>query len=347
MVYLHYPCAMTLLFAFALLSILVSFVCSVLEASLLSLTPSYIAGLKDERPALHKRLAALKDAIDQPLAAILTLNTIAHTIGAAGVGAQVTKLYGDTYLGIASAVMTLLILVLSEIVPKSLGARYWRQLSPILPPILNTMIVLLKPFIWLSDILLRLLGDHSHTADFRGEIKAMATLGEEMGQLDKDEQRAIANIIDLHEIRVKDIMVPRTVCTILSPNESIQTAKAFSRKQPFSRFPVLGNDHEPLGILLRQDLFLDEKDPGRSIRTLLKPAHVVLDQMNAEQAMSLLLRERQQMLLVYDEYGSWQGLFTMEDILETILGHPILDETDTITNMRRFARRRWRYLKRA
>ncbi|ASP39604.1 hemolysin [Bacterioplanes sanyensis] len=338
---------MTLLIVFALLSIVVSFICSVLEASLLSLTPSYIAGLKESRPTLHLRLARLKDALDQPLAAILTLNTIAHTIGAAGVGAQVTKLYGDAYLGAASAVMTLLILVLSEIVPKSLGARYWRQLSPMLPPVLNTMILLLKPFIWLSDILLRLLGSHDHAADLRSEIKAMATLGNELGQLDKDEERAIANILDLHEIRVKDIMVPRTVCTIMSPNDTIENAKRFSRKQPFSRFPVLDNEQEPVGILLRQELYFEEKDPERSIRSLLKPAHVVLDQMNAEQAMGLLLRERQQMLLVYDEYGAWQGLITMEDILETILGHPILDETDTITNMRRFARRRWQYLNRS
>jgi CBS domain containing-hemolysin-like protein len=338
---------MTLLIFFALLSISVSFVCSVLEASLLSLTPSYIASLKEERPNLHVRLSRLKEALDQPLAAILTLNTIAHTMGAAGVGAQVTKLYGDAYLGAASAIMTLLVLVLSEIVPKSLGARYWRRLAPMLPGVLNTMIWLLKPFIWLSDQLLKLLGSHEPHSDLRSEIKSMASMGHELGQLDRDEQRAIVNILDLHDIRVRDIMVPRTVCTTLAPGASIEETRNYSRKQPFSRFPVLDDDNAPVGILLRQDLYDLERDPQRSIRPLLKQAHVILDQMNAEQAMGLLLRERQQMLLVYDEYGSWQGLITMEDILETILGQPILDETDTITNMRRFARRRWQYLNRS
>ena len=138
---------MALLIAFAALSILVSFICSILEAALLSITPSYVANQKLSRPKLYERLKALKDKIDQPLAAILTLNTVAHTVGATGVGAQVTIIFGDGYLGAASAIMTLLILVLSEILPKTIGARYWRVIAPLLPTFLGAMIFVLKPFI--------------------------------------------------------------------------------------------------------------------------------------------------------------------------------------------------------
>mgnify|MGYP006171519193 CR=1 FL=1 len=153
---------MSLLIAFAVLSIAVSFICSILEAALLSITPSYIAQQKLTRPKLYEKLKALKEKIDQPLAAILTLNTVAHTVGATGVGAQVTVVFGDGYLGIASAIMTVLILILSEILPKTIGARYWPALTPVLPGILNGMIFILKPFIWLSDQIMKLFGGGHH-----------------------------------------------------------------------------------------------------------------------------------------------------------------------------------------
>lgn len=217
---------MTLLIAFAVLSILVSFICSILEAALLSLTPSYIAQQKVEKPLLYERLKELKDKIDQPLAAILTLNTVAHTVGATGVGAQVAIVFGDGYLGIASAVMTLLILVLSEILPKTIGARYWRTLAPILPGLLRAMILLLKPFIVMSDLIMRLFGGKEPEHDIRQEIKALTLLGREVGKLDEDEHRVISNILDLHEIRLRDIMTPRIVCESAAPDESIAAFKA-------------------------------------------------------------------------------------------------------------------------
>src|SRR5690606_3492716 len=149
---------MILLIAFAVLSILVSFLCSIYEAALLTVTPSYIAQQKESKPKLYKQLSRLKDKIDQPLAAILTLNTVAHTVGAVGVGAQVTIVFGSGYLGIASVTMTLLILMLSEIPPKIIGAKYWRSIAPSMPPVLNTLIWLLRPFIWISDQMTKLIG---------------------------------------------------------------------------------------------------------------------------------------------------------------------------------------------
>ena len=332
---------MSLLIAFAVLSIAVSFICSILEAALLSITPSYIAQQKLSRPKLYDQLKVLKDKIDQPQAASLTLNTVAHTVGATGVGAQVTIVFGDGYLGIASAVMTVLILILSEIMPKTIGARYWPQLAPILPFVLNSMITLLKPFIWLSDQIMKLFGGGQHEHDLRQEIKALTVLGRELNKLDEDEQRVIANILDLHDIKVRDIMTPRTVCETASPEESLDAFAERVKVGQFSRYPVLDKDEAPLGIAFRYDM-LDITDQ-QTVADIMKPVKVISDKMSAEQLMTQLMHERQHMCLVYDEYGSWLGLVTMEDVIETIIGQPIMDETDDIPNMRRFAKRRWEH----
>lgn len=332
---------MSLLIAFVVLSITVSFICSILEAALLSITPSYIAQQKLTQPKLYEKLKVLKDKIDQPLAAILTLNTVAHTVGATGVGAQVTVLFGDGYLGIASAVMTFLILVLSEILPKTIGARYWPALAPILPMMLNGMIFILKPFIWLSDQIMKLFGGGHHEHDLRQEIKALTILGRELNKLDEDEQRVIANILDLHDIKVRDIMTPRTVCETAKPDEPLENLLERVKKDQFSRYPVLDNDEAPLGIVFRYDM-LDIAD-GMTAADLMKPVKVISDKISVEQLMSQLMREQQHMSLVYDEYGSWLGLVTMEDVIEAIIGQPIMDETDDIPNMRRFAKRRWEH----
>lgn len=330
---------MGLLIAFVVISIAVSFVCSILEAALLSLTPSYIAQQKLTRPKLYDKLKALKDRIDQPLAAILTLNTVAHTVGATGVGAQVTLIYGDGYLGIASAIMTILILVLSEILPKTIGAKYWPQFTPILPATLNGMIFILKPFIWMSDHIIKLLGGEHHDHDLRQEIKALTVLGRELNKLDEDEQRVIANILDLHEVKVKDIMTPRMVCESAKPDESLGSFTTRVKKDQFSRYPVLDDDEAPLGIVFRYDLL--DVDENAVVADIMKPAKVITETLNVEQLMSQLMREQQHMALVYDEYGSWLGLITMEDIIEAIIGQAIMDETDDVPNMRRLAKRRW------
>ncbi|MDX1677055.1 CNNM domain-containing protein [Arsukibacterium sp.] len=332
---------MSLLIAFAVLSIAVSFICSILEAALLSVTPSYIAQQKLQNPKLYDRLKALKEKIDQPLAAILTLNTVAHTVGATGVGAQVTLVFGDGYLGIASAIMTLLILILSEIIPKTIGARYWPALAPILPFTLNTMITVLRPFIWMSDQIMKLFGGSNHEHDLRQEIKALTVLGREMNKLDEDEQRVIANILDLHDIKVRDIMTPRTVCESATPDEPLEQFAERVRIGQFSRYPVLDKDESPLGIVFRYDM-LNITDQ-QVVADLMKPVKVISDKMSAEHLMTQLMHERQHMCLVYDEYGTWLGLVTMEDVIETIIGQPIMDETDDIPNMRRFAKRRWEH----
>lgn len=330
---------MFLLIVFAVLAVGVSFICSILEAALLSITPSYIAQLKEDKPELHKKLKKLKQNIDQPLAAILTLNTISHTAGAAGVGAQVGIVFGDGYLGLASAVMTLLILVLSEIIPKTIGAKFWRGLAPVLAPTLIFMIFILRPFIWLSDQITRRIGSTEPDIDVRSEIKAMATMGLEQEALDKDEHRVIWNILDLHDIRVKDVMTPRTVCETIAPEMTVAEFAEKARELPFSRFPIIDADEEPLGLLFRSDALDAERH--QTVVELGRPVEIVTETVSIENLMAYLLKERQHLCLVYDEHGSWLGLITLEDIIETILGTPIMDETDNVSSLRRYARQRW------
>lgn len=330
---------MTLLILFAFLAIGISFACSILEAAILSVTPSYIAQLKQSKPKTHQQLGQLKDAIDRPLAAILTLNTIAHTAGAAGVGAQVGVVFGDGYLGVASAVMTLLILVLSEIIPKTIGAKFWRPIAPLLPPVLNAMIWALKPFIWLSDQITRRIGGNEPDIDVRSEIKAMATIGHEQHALDDDERRVILNILDLHEKRVREAMTPRTVCESIHPDTPITDVSNTIRQLPFTRYPVIDDNEEPLGVIFRSDV-LDAK-PEAPLQSIIREVEIVSETVSLEVVMTHLLKKRQHMALVYDEHGSWLGLITLEDIIETILGTPIMDETDNIPSLRRYARQRW------
>ncbi|MFG6175894.1 CNNM domain-containing protein [Halomonas sp. THAF12] len=330
---------MILLAAFAILSIGVSFLCSLLEASLLSMTPSYVAQLRETRPELHARLARLKQDIDRPLAAILTLNTIAHTVGATGVGAQVTVVFGEAWLGIASAVMTLLILFVSEIIPKTIGATYWRQLAPSMVVVLRAMIWSMKPLIWLSEAITRRIGKHGQDTDMRGEIKALAQIGLEEEALDADEVRVITNIINLHDIPVKDVMTPRTVSVTVKPQITVGEFDEAFGTTPFTRFPVMDGGEQALGYVHKADTYHAEE--GTELKTLMHPVQTVLVDDSVEHVFAMMVRDRQHLCVVYDDLGTWVGLMTLEDVIEAILGQDIVDETDNVANLRKYARQRW------
>ncbi|MEQ8861143.1 MAG: CNNM domain-containing protein [Pseudomonadales bacterium] len=329
---------MSLLIAFAALSIGLSFLCSILEAALLSVTPSYIASLKAQAPRLSERLRALKDGIDDPLAAILTLNTIAHTGGATGVGAEVAVLFGEVWLGAASAAMTLAILIFSEIIPKTIGAKYWRALAPYLPGALGVLMSLLKPFVWLSRLLTRRIGT-ADEVDVRGEIAALAEIGLDQHALDDDEHRIIKNTLRLHQIKVSAVMTPRAVCKYLRPATTMGEFKEHFRSLPFSRFPIIDEQGDPLGYVHKSDLLGVADDT--LVRECARKATTVKSTTNIDYLFGEMLRERQHMVLVYDDLGTWMGLVTMEDILESIIGRDIMDETDNVSNLRRYAKQRW------
>lgn len=330
---------MLLLASFAILSIAVSALCSLLEAPLLSLTPSYIAQLRATNPTLHHKLAELKNNIDRPLAAILTLNTIAHTVGATGVGAQVTVLYGEVYMGIASAVMTLLILIAAEIVPKTIAATYWRQLCPMLPPVLTVMVWMLLPFIWFSELITRRLSKASDDVDMRGEIKALAEIGLEQKALDSDEARVITNILNLHDIKARDVMTPRTVSVTVNPKMTVTEFDQLLSQSPFTRFPVMDGGEQAQGYIHKADTYHAEDDV--LIKSLMHPIESINADANVEQVFSMMLHNRHHMCVVYDDHSTWVGVLTMEDILETILGQDIVDETDNVSNLRKYAKQRW------
>ena len=338
---------MTLLIFYLMLAIGVSFFCSIAEAVLLSVRPSYIAMLEHKGKASAKTLRALRDNLDRPLAAILTANTIAHTVGAAGVGAQASFIFGSAYLGITSAILTLLILVFSEIIPKTLGATYWQQLAPTMGALISGLTKILFPFVWLSEKLTRLLSTQGVSAYTfsRDEMTAMAKIGKEEGLLDVKEHKIVTNLMKLHRLSVRDIMTPRPVIFSASQDMSVQDFfEAFSQA-PFSRIPVYEKDSDDIqGYVLRTELLLAQaKDEfNRTLSEFVREFPVVPDTLKASDLYDRLMHEKSHIAIVVDEYGTVQGLVTQEDIVETLIGLEITDEFDKVEDMQALAHQRWR-----
>jgi CBS domain containing-hemolysin-like protein len=336
---------MTMLIIYVLVALGFSFLCSVAEAVLLSVTTPYVVLLEKEGRAAGRLLREFKAEIGKPLAAILTLNTIAHTVGAAGAGAQAAVVFGNAWLGVASAVLTLLILIFSEIIPKTLGAHHWRRLAPATAHGLRVLIWLLYPFVLLSEVLTRGMTDGPKLTGFsRSEFDVMADLSAEEGQLAAQESEILKNLLRLRKTSVQHAMTPRTV--IFSLPESITVRNYFEQHgdKPFSRIPVYDEDHDNVtGFVLRGDLLLAQSK-GESDETLSRYRRELqaLPETNSlSMAFNEVLRTRAHMVLIVDEYGDVQGLLTLEDILETLLGLEIIDESDEIPDMQNLARNLW------
>ncbi len=332
---------MLLLCFYAALAIVISFICSVSEASLLSMTPSYIAQLEEKNPRWYKRVSKLKRNMDTPLAAILTLNTIANTVGAAGIGAQVTKLYGSAYLGIASGMMTIAILVLSEIMPKTIGSKYWRSLIPTVCVIVETMVVILKPVLYISNFIMGLFGK-SEDSDVKDEIKALAKIGRDQNLLDDTKFRIINNIIKLQEVSVGDVMTPRTVVHKVKPGMTIGEFDNFLCSTPFSRFPIIDeNETTFLGYIHKSSSYKAKNDMDK-VEQYARPMRSFSDEAHLEDVLNSMLEDHSHMALVIDAFENWVGIITLEDIIETILGKEIVDETDQVADMRLYAKLKWK-----
>lgn len=337
---------MTLLFVYLFLALGVSFLCSILEAVLLSVNQSYIAVLENQGRRSAKLLRKLKDDIDRPLSAILSLNTIAHTVGAAGVGAQAQIVFGYSYVGITSAILTLLILFLSEIIPKTLGATYWKVLAPSTARMLRWMIWFLYPFVVLSMTITRLLSDEKERPTFsREEFSAMADRGVEEGIFEKEESDILKNLVRFNSLRIKDIMTPRVV--VVSFHEDTTVAEVFERYEElrFSRLPVYGEKEDDItGYILKNDLLIQlAQDQSSSTLKELKRDILILPELISLQSLFEQLLENQEHIAVaVDEYGGFSGIVTMEDVVETLLGMEIVDEVDAIEDMQKQARENWR-----
>ena len=335
---------MTLLLIFLLGAMAVSFLCSLLESVLMSTPISYISMKEDEGDRDAIRFAKLKDNPDRPLTAILALNTIANTIGAAGVGQQATLVFGSQWFGLVSALMTLLILIFSEIVPKTIGSYHWKNLLW-LSRIMNALVFILYPLVWLVEKIRRpLAGDEPDTGISREEVSAMANIGEEEGVIDNSENKVIQNIIKLDDIKAYDVMTPRVVAAIAPES---MTLKQFYKQEELShnsRIPVYADSPEFItGYIMRYDVLenLAEDKFDTRLRSIKRKIAAFHEETSVSDIWESLLKTKDQIALIIDDYGCFQGIITLEDIIETILGMEIIDENDTITDMQQYAKERW------
>jgi len=337
---------MAILITYVLIALVFSFLCSIAEAVLLSVTAAYVALLEKQQKPSGALLRQLKSNINRPLAAILTLNTIAHTIGAAGVGAQVTIVFGTIYLGVASAILTLLILFLSEIIPKTLGANHWRVLAPATAYGLKFLIALLYPIVKLTEKMTRsLTGGHTISGFNRQELTVMAELSAQEGQLAERELDVLRNLFLLRKIQVKDAMTPRTV--VFSLPCKLLVADYFHNHEQvrFSRIPVYSDDPDRVeGFVLRGDLLLAQASgrANESLASFMREISILPKSLTLAEAFNEVLRVRAHIVQVVDEFGSPVGILTLEDIIETLLGLEIVDEGDEFVDMQEQARRLWK-----
>ncbi|EKO3569615.1 HlyC/CorC family transporter [Vibrio metschnikovii] len=341
---------MLLLSFYIVMTISLSFLCSILEVVLLSITPSYLAQLRVQGHASAEKLSVMKADIDRPLASILTLNTIAHTVGAASTGAQATLVFGNQWFGLFSALLTLAILVLSEIIPKSLGATYWRQLAPVSATILQWMIWALTPFIWLSRQITQRITHPQQPVKLRDELSAMALMANESGELAEGESKILNNLLSISDVPVTQVMTPRTVLFRVSADMSIDEFLHEHSDTPFSR-PLIysGETDNVIGFVHRLELFKWQQNHQgtQKLGNVMRPLHVVLNTQTLPKAFDQMMKKRQQLALVVDEYGSVQGLLTLEDVFEHLVGEEILDEADKVTDMQQLATERWEQWKQA
>jgi len=336
---------MTILFVYVGLALGVSFLCSILEAALLSITPAHVAKLEQDRPKVGARLRALKSQVDRPLAAILTLNTTANTVGAAGVGAEAMRLWGSEVLALTSAVLTLLILVLAEIIPKTLGAIYWRRLSGFITIVLPAMILILYPLVRLSEVITGFLRHRRGTEKLsREEFAALARVGQEQGVFDESEMRILRNLFHFGSLRTSDIMTPRTVVFSLEESTTVRDAIANRGSMTFSRVPIWkGTPDHVTGYILKDQLLLRaaRNELDLPVCSFAREALMVPDTVPLPALFEKLLDKREHIAVVVDEYGGVDGVVTMEDVLETLIGLEIVDEMDSVKDMRAMARAKW------
>ena len=347
---------MGLLFGFFFASILFSFLCSILEAVLLSITPAYVGIQEQTDSHIAADLVRFKNDIDRPLAAILTLNTIAHTVGAIGVGSQAALIFGESMLEIAGApiislealiagLMTLAILIFSEVIPKTIGANKWEALTPFTIASLKIMLVVLAPLVWTSQYITRhLKKDKDKPVLSRTDFLAMAKLGTESGVLEESEQTIIHNLLRFSKVLVKDVMTPRIVVNTASEEITVREFQNVNSNLPHSRIPVYREKNDNItGYVLRDDILLNlaETQDHILLKALRRDIVVVHRTVPIPDLLDTFLIKKEHMALVVDEFGGMEGIVTMEDIIETLLGLEIVDESDNEADMQALARSNW------
>ena len=295
---------------------------------------------------MSDKLENLKNDIDKPLAAILSFNTIAHTVGAAGVGAQAAKVFGNEYLGIVSGVLTLLILVFSEIIPKTIGASYWRSLDSFTANTLRILIILMYPLVLLSQGITRLIsGNKKKNTISRAEVSAMAEIGEREGIFEKTESKMLKNMIRLRNITAEDIMTPRTVMVMAQEGKTVQELYRDEDFKKFSRIPVFHKNRDDItGYVHKNDVLsnLAEDNNEVTLSEIRRKILFIDEQTELPVLLDKILETKEHIVLVNDHYGGVAGLVTLEDVMETVLGMEITDEFDDQADMQHYAREKWK-----
>ena len=336
---------MTIILLYLFGALAVSFLCSVLEAVLLSTPVSFISMKESQGDKTATLMMKYKTNVDRPVAAILTLNTVAHTIGAAGVGSESVKVFGEAYFGIISAILTLLILVLSEIIPKTIGASYWRTLAMVSTKIIRVMIVITYPLVWISELLTRCFSPKIQPLTVsREEVAAMVNVGVDEGVFALSENKIIQNFLKLVNVSAKEIMTPFVVVSSVSVDTTMAEFYANRNLAPFSRIPVYNTQREFITGYVRRSTVLEKLSQDRfneTMKDIVRPILFFSENEKVSEIWQRMLEKKEHISVITDEYGCMRGIVTMEDVIESMLGVEIVDECDTIEDLQAMARKKY------
>lgn len=346
---------MTTLILYGLISITFSFLCSIWEAVLLSITPSYIKRLETENPSVGKIVAEFKSDIDRPLSAILTLNTIAHTVGAILVGAQASELFGSNslsvfgynlpYEGLVASIMTLLILFASEIIPKTIGANNWKSLTPFTIKCVKFIVIILFPLVWLSNLLTKMLKKDKEKSVFsKNDFSAMTDVMKDSGGIITEDHTFIKNVLNFDEMKAEDVMTPKPVMFTAPEDMTLDEFYEKHDKIPYSRIPLYSEKEDNItGFFLRNDLLIQmiEGNHKKTLSSLKHNIQIISDDTPLRTIFSILSQQTNHLAVIVNQYGSVVGLISLEDIIETLLGFEIVDETDSVSDLQILAKRIW------
>ena len=336
---------MSLLILYLVIAIGVSFLCSILEAVLLSITPSFVENVASKHPKGGKVLVRVKNRLDESISSILIVNTFAHTMGAAGVGAQAASVFGARWETLIAVLLTLAILYFSEIIPKTLGATFWRQLAIPSAHTIYWLIKLVYPLVWFSTLITRVFSKNKQDEISREEIIALASLGHKMGSLVSQENIYLANILRLRDIKTEQILTPRSVMHSLDESLSVSNALEDEKTRQYSRIPVYKENNDVItGLVTNRELFIAEREGKADVQIseYAKSIIRVSESLPVQQLLDLFIKKRDHLFLVEDQFGQTAGIVTLEDAIETMLGREIVDETDTVEDLQEFAKGKYR-----
>lgn len=333
-----------MIYIIMIVSIALSALCSMLEATLLSTPLSYITGLEEQGVKGAQRLKRLKQNSDRPISAILCLNTIANTVGASIVGSLVYEVYGDALVGVFSTIFTLCILILSEIIPKTIGTSYWRTLALPASVIINAMIFIAFPLVWILERMQRLISSRSTQVSVsREDISAMVSVATEEEVIEKDEKKMIQNLLKLDEVTAHEIMTPSVVVEMVPGSMTI--SEFYDSENSHSRILVYDeeNDEYVAGYVLRQEVLekMAEDKFNTTLEDIIRPILTFNEEDTVADIWEKLLEKKEHISAILDEYGSLRGIVTMEDVIETMLGQEIVDEKDEVVDMQEYAKDQW------